>query len=51
MNEWVRRPYTGSKRSESLWLGGMTDEERAQYQQAVNQRYELLSKFRDSLNQ
>jgi hypothetical protein len=51
MDEWVRRPYTGSKRSEALWLGGMDDAERAQYQQAIQERYKLLSKFRDSLNQ
>lgn len=51
MSSWVRRPYTGSERSESLWLNGMTDEERQQYQQAIQQRYDLLSKFRDSLNQ
>jgi hypothetical protein len=51
MSTWSRRPFTGSQRSERLWLAGMSDEERAQYQQAIDQRYDLLNKFWDSLNQ
>jgi len=51
MSLYVRRPFTGSQRSERLWLNEMTNEERQQYQQAVQERYDLLNKFNTMLFQ
>lgn len=50
MRNWTRRPFTGSQRSERLWLNEMTDEERAQYQKAIAERYELEDKFQEMLH-
>ncbi len=47
MRIWVRRPFTGSLHSERLWLGGMTDEERAVYKDAVTQKMDEYRTFLD----
>ena len=45
MREWARRPFTGSNRAERLWVAGMTDEERAAYTQAVNEKMQEFTNF------
>jgi len=40
IHTWGRLPFTGSHKAERLWLAGMTDEERAQYHEAVTQRHQ-----------
>ena len=47
MRIWVRKPFTGSLHSERLWLGGMTDDERDVYRQAVNQKMDEYRKFEE----
>jgi len=47
MRIWVRKPFTGSLHSERLWLGGMTDDERATYNDAVNQKMKQYQAFED----
>ncbi len=47
MRIWVRKPFTGSLHSERLWLGGMTDEEREVYKDAVTQKMNEYQTFAD----
>lgn len=42
MQNWARRPFTGSNNGDRLWIHSMTDAEREMYSNAVQQRYELL---------
>jgi len=42
MQNWARRPFTGSANGDRLWIHSMTDAQRETYSQAVQQRYELL---------
>ena len=50
MREWSQRPFT-SRHSEGLFLAGMDDAGRQQYQDAVNEKYKIMNQFRDALNQ
>ena len=50
MSLYTRRPFTGSDRSERLWLNEMSQEELAQYREAVNERYELWNKFQEMIH-
>jgi hypothetical protein len=47
MRVWVRKPFTGSLHSERLWLGGMSDDERATYDDAVNEKMKEYQAFVD----
>jgi hypothetical protein len=42
MQNWARRPLTGSQKGDMLWKHSMTDDERALYTEAVHERMELL---------
>lgn len=45
MKTWVKAPFTGSRRTELLWLHSMTPDERAQYHQAVAMKYDTYKQF------
>ena len=44
MESWARRPFTSAE-NEQLFVGGMDDEGRRVYQQAIQQRYDSVNKF------
>lgn len=47
MKTWVKAPFTGSRRNDLLWLHSMTDNERAQYHEAIKARYDTYRQFVD----
>lgn len=47
MRMWENRPFTGSHKNEVLWLHSLSDEDRAQYQQAIVYRRGLYQKWVD----
>ena len=45
MAMWERRPFTGSNKSEGMWLRSMTDSEREQYHQALIAKRQNFNKW------
>ena len=47
MNQWARRPFTGGYDSERMFLDSLDDNGREAYDQAVQQKQDLLNKWVD----
>lgn len=47
MTMWAKHPFTGSKTAERQWLASLSDADINTYQQAIEQKYDLLQKWEE----
>jgi hypothetical protein len=47
MEDWARRPFTGGKKSERMFINSMNDDDREAYSKAQQAKIDLLNRWED----